>query len=261
MADGVHSFSDFVSDVIVLAMVGTARKKPDSRHLYGHGKYETLATLLLSIGLTIVAVQIIADAVKRIILFAEGEDIGRPAIWALLICLLSIVVKEWLYRYARNVGRRICSQVVANAWHHRSDAFSSIATLAGVAGAVFLNRAGRLCDPIAAVIVGVFILMVAVRIFLPAIGEMLEVSLPDEELRISEAVSSTPGVKAFHNLRTRRSGASVIIDMHIKVNPGITVRTAHDIATGVEEKMRHLYGWHTTMVTVHVEPYADSCAG
>lgn len=265
VADGVHSFSDFVSDVIVLAMVGIARKKPDSRHLYGHGKYETLATILLAVVLFAVAVKIAWNAVEQILRFAEGEVIPRPGMLALIICALSIVVKEWLYRYTKAVGIKIHSEaVVANAWHHRSDSFSSIATLAGVGGAIFLGNAGRICDPISALIVGVFIVVVSIKIGRPALSEMLEISLPEEELRkIENAVSSTPGVMAFHNLRTRRSGANVIVDLHIKVDPHISVEVAHNIATMVENSIRDIYGREATIVTVHIEPYyadkAKSC--
>ena len=257
IADGIHSFSDFVSDVIVLAMVGIARKKPDRKHVYGHGKYETLATILLSLVLFAVALGILWDGVGKVIDFARGEEIPRPGVWALIICVASIVVKEWLYRYTRRVGRRITSEVVvANAWHHRSDSFSSIATLAGVAGTMFLGKAGGICDPAAAIIVSIFIIAVSVKMAVPALHELLEISLPEHELRsISEAIASTSGVKAFHHLRTRRSGADVIVDMHIKVDPGITVEEAHNIATEVEDKVRDLYCKGTPIVTVHVEPY------
>ena len=257
IADGIHSFSDFVSDVIVLAMVGIARKEPDRRHEYGHGKYETLATILLSLVLFAVAIGILCDGVEKIIDFAHGKEIPRPGVWALVICAVSIVVKEWLYQYTRRVGRKIGSEVVvANAWHHRSASFSSIATLAGVAGTMFLGKAGGICDPAAAVIVSAFIIAVSVKMAVPALHELLEISLPEHELRsISEAIVSTQGVKAFHHLRTRRSGADVIVDMHIKVDRHITVEEAHKIATEVEEKVGHLYPKGTPIVTVHVEPY------
>ena len=257
VADGIHSFSDFVSDVIVLAMVGIARKKPVRRHEYGHGKYETLATILLSLVLFVVAVGILYEGIGKVIGFFHGQEIPRPGVWALIICVASIVIKEWLYHYTRRVGKRINSEVVvANAWHHRSDSFSSIATLAGVAGTMFLGRVGGICDPAAAIIVSIFIIIVAVKMAIPALHELLEISLPEEDLqRISEAIVTTPGVKAFHHLRTRRSGADVIVDMHIKVDPEISVEKAHDIASEVENKIRALYPQGTALVTVHIEPY------
>lgn len=260
IADGVHSFSDFLSDLIVLVMVGIARKKPDSKHLYGHGKYETLATILLSIVLLVVAIKIIVESVHKVIAVIDGEEIARPGLLALVICGASIVIKEWLYRYTRRVGQKIHSDVVvANAWHHRSDSFSSIATFGGVAGAMFLGDMGRICDPLSAIIVGVLIMVVAIKIGRPALSEMLEISLPEEDLnQISDAIMSTPGVIAFHRLRTRRSGANVIVDLHIKVNPRIMVEEAHDIATMVENGIHNIYGNDTSIVTVHIEPYHGS---
>ncbi len=168
-----------------------------------------------------------------------------------------MAVKEWLYRYTRRAGERINSTaVVANAWHHRSDAFSSVATLFGVAGAMFLGDKGRLLDPMAAMIVAVVIVVVSVKMALPAIKELLEIALPaDVEVRIRMAIISTPGVKAFHNLRTRRNGSSVIVETHIKVDPYISVITAHDIATAVEKNIAAVFDKDTSIVTTHIEPY------
>lgn len=259
VADGIHSFSDFITDLIVLVMVGIARKKPDRQHEYGHGKYETLATILLALVLFIVAAGILWEGIVDISRFIHGNPIPRPAPIALAICAASILIKEWLYHYTRRAGERIHSEVViANAWHHRSDAFSSIATLLGVAGAMFLGDAGRICDPIAAIIVAIFIMIVSVRMALPATRELLEVALPEEEQkRIAATIHDTMGVITFHHLRTRRSGADVIIDLHIKVDPYITVKEGHDIATRVEKAISALYPSRGTIVTTHVEPYND----
>lgn len=257
VADGIHSFSDFISDVIVLVMVGIARKKPDRRHEYGHGKYETLATILLALVLFIVASVILYEGIRQIIGFLHGEEIPRPGVLALVICAASIVIKEWLYRYTRKAGIRIKSEaVVANAWHHRSDAFSSIATLAGVAGAMFLGDWGRICDPIAAIVVAIFIGIVSFRMASPALSELLEIALPEaEQEEITKAIASTPGVMTFHHLRTRRSGANVLIDLHIKVDPDITVEEAHHIATAVEDNIKSLFGKYSTFTNIHIEPY------
>lgn len=257
VADGIHSFSDFISDVIVLVMVGIARKKPDRKHEYGHGKYETLATILLAIVLFIIAIGILVSGIRQIIGFIHGEEIPRPETLTLVICAAAIIVKEWLYQYTRRAGIRIKSEaVIANAWHHRSDAFSSIATLAGVAGAIFLGNWGRICDPIAAIIVAIFIIIVAVKMASPAISELLEIALPEEEqIEISHAITSTPGVVTFHHLRSRRSGANVIIDLHIKVNPEISVVAAHHIATSVENNLKSHFGKYSTLTNIHIEPY------
>lgn len=257
IADGIHSFSDFVSDVIVLVMVGIARKKPDSKHEYGHGKYETLATILLAAVLLVVAGGILVSGITQIVDFIHGEEISRPEPIALVICAASIIVKEWLYQYTRRAGVKIKSEaVVANAWHHRSDAFSSVATLAGVAGAIFLGDWGRICDPIAAIVVAVFITVVAVKMALPAISELLEIALSEEEKsEIYNAITSAPGVVTFHHLRSRRSGTNVIIDLHIKVNPDISVENAHHIATSVEDNLRAHFGRYETLTNIHIEPY------
>lgn len=257
IADGIHSFSDFISDVIVIVMVGIARKKPDRRHEYGHGKYETLATILLALVLFIVSIGILWNGIEQIIHFSKGGTIPRPGVWALIICAASIGIKEWLYHYTRRAGKRISSEaLIANAWHHRSDAFSSIATLAGVAGAMFLGEQGRICDPIAAIIVAIFIMAVSYKMALPAIQELLEIALPDsQQQEITHAIAETPGVMTFHHLRSRRSGANVIIDFHIKVDPYITVEDAHHIATAAEDNVKHLFGKSSTIVTVHIEPY------
>lgn len=257
IADGIHSLSDFISDVIVIVMVGIARKKPDRRHEYGHGKYETLATILLAVILFIVSIGILWNGVEQIVNFSHGGLIPRPGVLALVICIASIIIKEWLYHYTVSAGKRIASEaLIANAWHHRSDAFSSVATLAGVAGAMFLGDKGRICDPIAAIIVAGFIIIVAYKMARPAIDELLEIALPENEQReIITTIARTPGVMTFHHLRCRRSGANVIIEFHIKVDPYITVEEAHHIATAAEKHVKQLFGANTTIVTIHIEPY------
>ncbi|MCC8118455.1 MAG: cation diffusion facilitator family transporter [Bacteroidales bacterium] len=257
IADGVHSFSDFASDILVLAMVGIARRKPDKNHEFGHGKYETLATVLLSLVLLAVSIGIFVEALDKIIAVAQGEVIPKPGAIALAICVVSIVVKEWLFQYTRAAGRRIHSEaVIANAWHHRSDAFSSIATLVGVGGAMFLGQHWRILDPIAALIVSIFIAIVSVRLAGPALSELLGKSLPEEDQgRICEVLKEAPGVITYHHLRTCRSGADVIIDLHLKVDGALTVDEAHQIATEVEHSIQALYPDVTAMVNTHIEPY------
>lgn len=258
VADGIHSFSDFITDVIVLVMVSIGRKGANKRYEYGHGKYETFGTMLVAWALVIVGAIILYEGVIALVRACEGTLPPRPAAIALAVCVLSIVVKEWLYRYTVKAGRRIDSQaVIANAWHHRSDSFSSIATLVGVSGAMFMGEQWRILDPIAQIIVSVFIITVGIRTSKPAILELLEVSLPhDVQQRIADIISSTDGVESFHHLRTRRNGKADIIDVHIKVNPYIPVIEGHAIATAVEKAIREQIG-PDTMVTTHIEPYFD----
>ncbi len=256
VADGLHSFSDFITDAIVLAVVGIARRKPDDEYQYGRGKYETGATLLVAVILVIVAIGLFIDGVKNIIIWAEGKELEQPSVLALVIILISIGVKEWLFRYTRQVGREIGSSViVANAWHHRSDALSSVATLIGVAGAVMLSPRWRVLDPLAVVVVSIFIAIVGVKMIIPAGKELLEVSLPQKKIdEIKALTASTPGVITFHHLRSRRNGSRFIIDMHIKVDPEISVRKGHTIASAVERALKKSFGT-SSIVNIHVEPY------
>lgn len=264
VADGIHSFSDFITDVIVLVFVGIARKKPDNKYQYGHGKYETFATMLIAVALGVVGLFILYEGIIQIIEAAKGHLPDKPGFIALVICALSILVKEALFHYTRRVGEEINSTaVVANAWHHRSDAFSSVATLLGIGGAYFLGHHWLVLDPIAQAVVAVFIIVVAGKMAAPAVKELLEASLPDEtEDEIRLAIADTPGVCAFHHLRTRRNGSYAIVDMHIKVDPDITVSEAHSIASAVEHNIRQKIG-ADTLITTHIEPYpvhlADVC--
>ncbi|MCM1021553.1 MAG: cation diffusion facilitator family transporter [Muribaculum sp.] len=257
VADGIHSLSDVFTDVVILVMVGIARKKPDKKYQYGHGKYETFATMLLAVILAIVAIGIFGEAVQRIIDASHGILPPRPGMIALVLCTASIVVKEWLYHYTLSAGRKINSgAIIANAWHHRSDAFSSVATLLGVSGAMFLGPHWRILDPIAAIIVAIFIVIISVKIAIPAVKELLEIALPKEmENEIRQITASTPGVITYHHLRTRRNGNTIIIDMHIKVRPDILVVTAHNISSNVENRIDRRYGKNNTIVTIHIEPY------
>lgn len=257
IADGVHSFSDFVSDIIVIVFVGISRRKADATYQYGHGKYETLATVILAAMLGVVAVLFFWEGGERTLRALRGDTLASPTWLALGMAVGSIVVKEWLYRYTRKVGVRIKSNVViANAWHHRSDAFSSLATLAGIAGAMFLGPGWRVLDPLAAMAVSVFIFIVAIEIGKPAILELLEVSLPEDVTKeIWKIISTTPGVKAFHHFASRRNGKLMFVDFHIKVDPDISVRNAHAIASDVEKRLHEKYG-SDMVVNIHIEPYA-----
>lgn len=256
VADGIHSLSDFVTDFIVIIFIKISAKNEDSDHPYGHGKFETFATMLISFALFIVAIGIFYSGSVKIYEVLNGRTIERPTYLALVMAAVSIVVKEGLYWYTIIVGRKIESPaVIANGWHHLSDAFSSICTLIGISGAMFLGERWRILDPITSVIVGIFIVGVAYKLARPSIQELLEVSLPKEiEAAIKEQVKETPGVKAFHHLRTRKNGNTFIIDMHIKVDARSSIVEAHDIATHVENNLKAAFG-KRTQVNVHIEPY------
>ena len=256
IADGIHSLSDFITDFIVIIFIKISSKHEDSDHPYGHGKFETFATMLISFALFIVAIGIFYSGSVKIYEVLNGRVIERPTYLALIMAAVSIVVKETLYWYTIIVGRKVeRPAVIANGWHHRSDAFSSIGTLIGISGAMFLGERWRILDPITSVIVGIFIIGVAYKLARPSIQELLEMSLPEEiEHSIEQKIQATPGVITFHHLRTRKNGNAFIIDMHIKVDPHSSIVEAHDIATHVENNLKTAFG-KRTQINVHIEPY------
>ena len=255
VADAVHSLSDFVTDVIVLVFIHISGKPKDKSHDYGHGKYETLALTLIGVALFIVAVGILYSGAAKIYVWANGGQLEAPGTLALWAALLSVLLKEAVYQYSMVKARQLNSQVVAaNAWHHRSDALSSIGTAIGIGGAIFLGQRWTVLDPIASVVVGAFIVKVAVDLLRNGIGDLMEQSLPDaveeEMLRI---VGALPGVVNPHDLRTRRIGNHYAIELHILMDGDISLREAHNKASEVEDLLRARYG-EDTHVAVHVEP-------
>ena len=255
LADGVHSLSDLLSDVIVIAFVRISSKGRDKDHEYGHGKFETLATLIVSLILVVVAAQMMASGLKSITSVLRGGTIPEPGYVALIAAVVSIVAKEILYRYTIAVGKSTDSPaVVANAWHHRSDAFSSIGSLIGIAGAIFLGDKWVILDPLVCCCISIAIFVVAVKMAVPSMKELMDVSLPEDmEQEIVSLAMSVEGVKDFHELKTRRSGLSIIIEAHMVVAPDITVDEAHMIATEVEDAVRQKFG-PETQISIHIEP-------
>ena len=255
VADAVHSLSDFVTDVIVLVFVRISNKPEDKSHDYGHGKYETLAMTLIGVALLAVAIGIVYGGVTKIILWANGTQLEAPGLLALWAALLSVVLKEAIYRYSMVKARQLKSQAVeANAWHHRSDALSSIGTSVGIGGAIFLGQRWTVLDPLASVIVGVFIVKVSIDLLRDGIGDLMEQSLPDEvEQEILSLVAQLPDIRNPHNLRTRRIGNHYAIELHIRMDGDISLHEAHDKASEVEHLLKDHYG-ALTHVAVHVEP-------
>ena len=258
LADAVHSLSDFVTDVIVLVFIRISGKPQDKSHDYGHGKYETLAMTLIGVALLLVALGILNSGAMKIKLWLDGEQLEAPGTIALWAALLSVVLKEGVYRYSMIKARQLNSPAVeANAWHHRSDALSSIGTAVGIGGAIFLGQRWTVLDPIASVVVGIFIVKVSVSLLRRGIGDLLEQSLPDAvEEEILQLVAALPGLSKPHDLRTRRIGNHYAIELHILMDGNITLREAHDKASEVEETLKSHYG-QETHVAVHVEPKGD----
>ena len=255
LADGIHSIGDTMTDGLVYAMVRLSGKGVDERYRYGRGKYETLAAFLISIILVVVALGLMKEGVEDVWAAIHGKMLDRPHDIALIVGMIAVAAKEELYRYTRHKGKTTGSSALkAYAWHHRADALSTAATLIGVAGAMFLGEQWRVLDPIAAIIVSVLILVLAFRMGKPAVEELLEVSLPqDEQEAINAIVSGTPGVKAHHNLRTRRNGNLRVVDIHIKVDGNLNVTQSHDITREIERQLTESLG--EVMTNIHVEPY------
>lgn len=255
VADAVHSLSDFISDVFILVFVKIAGKPKDKGHDYGHGKFETLATLLIGILLIGAGIGILVNGVLAVIHSLQGESLPRPTMLALVIAVVSILSKEWLYRYTVREGKRLDSQaVMANAWHHRSDAVSSLGTLIGIAGAMFLGDRWRILDPIAAIVVSILIIKSGTDIVKPCIDELLEASLPeDKENEIEKIVLSVPGIEYVHNLRTRRIGNGIAVDLHAKMDGEMSLAQAHEKATAAEKAIRKVFG-DNSIINIHMEP-------
>ena len=259
VADGIHSLSDLLSDVVVIVFTRLSSKGKDKEHSFGHGKFETLATLIISVILVAVGASLMSSGVKSIIDVLGGGVIPEPSYIALVAAAVSIVSKEWIYRVTVKVGKRVGSTVViANAWHHRSDALSPIGSLVGIGGAILLGDKWTLLDPLASCVISVAIIVVAVKMALPSLAELLETALPPEvEEEIVSIASAVEGVRDVHELKTRRNGMSYIIDAHIVVSPDISIVEAHEIATAVEEALCARYG-RETQLSIHVEPCVEA---
>lgn len=255
IADAVHSSSDFITDIIVVLFVWLGAKPQDEGHDYGHGKYETLATAIIGIMLGVVALMIAVNGIIKIAAVFNGETLPSPGIIALVVAIVSIVLKEWSYRFTITVAREEHSETAeANAWHHRSDAFSSIGTAAGIGGAIFLGDKWTILDPLAAVIVSFFIGHVALTLTKQALGELLDKSLsPEIESEIIKITNEEPGVSCIHHLRTRQIGNVVAIEMHIRMPGAISLSVAHGHCSNIEKRLRHRFG-QGTIITIHMEP-------
>ncbi|MDD5979388.1 MAG: cation diffusion facilitator family transporter [Bacteroidales bacterium] len=257
IADAVHSLSDFITDVVVIVFVKISSKPQDKSHDYGHGKFETLATLIIGIVLLFIGLMILyngASATYRCIWL--GEELHRPGMIAFWAAIFSIILKEAVYQYTVFKGKNLNSQaVIANAWHHRSDAFSSIGTAVGIGGAIFLGDKWVVLDPIAAIVVSVFIINVSLKIIIKSINELLEKSLPDEiENEIIKVAESFDMVKDVHDLRTRRIGNNIAIEMHLLMDGNLSLQCTHNTTELIESELRKKYGEHTH-IAIHVEPF------
>lgn len=258
IADAVHSLSDFITDIVVLVFVSISGKPQDKNHEYGHGKFETLAMTTVGLVLLLAGIGIICSGVVKIDDFLDGGVLEAPGMLALWAAVVSVLLKEAVYRYSMYKARKLQSQALeANAWHHRSDALSSMGTLIGIGGAIFLGDKWVILDPIASVVVGVFIGKVAFGLLKDGFGDLTDKALPESvEQEILQIVSEVENVGNPHNLKTRRIGNHYAIELHIKMDGNITLKEAHDKATEIENLLRSKYG-KETHVGVHVEPFNE----
>ena len=255
MADAVHSLSDFATDLIVLVFVRIGARPQDASHDYGHGKFETLATLFVGLALMGAAIGIITSGSVKFARWLQGETLEMPGRLALWAALLSIGVKELLYRYTAAKGKALDSPaVVANAWHHRSDALSSIGAAIGIGGALILGSKWAVLDPLASVVVGAMLAKVALELLKDSAGELTDQSLPEQtEREIEEIIHSFPELSQPHNLRTRRIGNRIAIEAHVRMDGDLSLHSAHEIVSGLERKIKERFG-NDTLVTLHMEP-------
>lgn len=259
IADGVHSISDFATDLVVVGSLSVSQRPRDHNHKYGHGKVETLATAFVGIVLILVGIGLFYSGVMKIYSFSQGGILYKPGMAALYAAIASIIVKEILYRITIKVGKETGSSAVrANAWHHRSDALSSLGTMFGIAGAIFLGDKWVILDPLAAIIVSFFIFRVAFIITRDTLFELIETSLPKEhEDEILQIASDVKGVHHPHELKTRKIGSQIAIDIHICVKNDLNVEQAHGITENLEKELRSAYG-EETYISVHTEPLSQN---
>ncbi len=255
IADAVHSLTDFASDIAVLAGIRLAARPSDTGHNYGHGKFETLSTVFIAVSLILAGGGILWQGSVKIFHIWNGRVYELPTQLAIYMSLLSVLIKEGLYHYTIRTGKKVNSHpLITNAWHHRTDAFSSVAVFLGIAGAYFLGGKGSLLDPLAAIVVAVFVIVFGIKILVKNLNELMEASLgPDENDKIRQLCAEVPGVVNPHNIKSRKVGNSVAIELHIKVQKHLSIVEAHDIATHVEERLKQYYG-HNSFTSVHVEP-------
>ncbi len=255
VSDAVHSLSDLLTDFVVLAFVRVSGRPKDASHDYGHGKFETMASLLIGIFLAAAAIGIVVSGAVKLSSWLQGEDIPAPGRMALWAALLSIAAKELLFRYTDAQGRKLDSPALrANAWHHRSDALSSIGAAIGIAGALLLGDRWTVLDPLASIVIGAMLVKVAWDMLGPSFGELTDSSLPAEtEQEIIGMIRDIPGICEPHNLRTRRIGRLIAAEVHIRLDGSQSLSEAHEKASEVERRFKERFGRESHII-VHMEP-------
>jgi cation diffusion facilitator family transporter len=254
VADGIHSLSDLFSDFVVIFGLKWGRKGPDEDHPYGHARIESVAGMLMGLILAVAAIGIVYNALTSIYQHSEAH----PSLWAVAAAFISIVFKEALYWYTIKIGRRIRSLViVGNAWHHRTDALSSVAVLIGV-GAVYINPDWHIADSLAAIVVSVLILKVGGSLIWTTLKEVVDTA-PDKGIltRLSDYAETVEGVRQAHDIKARYSGSQILVEIHIVVDPDLSVREGHSIAKQVERILLDNID-DVSKVIIHVDPELKS---
>lgn len=255
ISDAVHSLSDFITDIVVLIFVRISGRPQDEDHDYGHGKYETVATLFIGLALAAAAIGIVVNGAGKLARWLQGEDLPSPGKLALWAALISIITKELLYQYTRIKGRKLNSKALeANAWHHRSDALSSIGAAIGIGGAIILGNRWTVLDPLASIVVGAMLVKVAWDLLGPSFGELTDSSLPAAtEQEMLAVIKGVEGVEDPHNLRTRRIGNRIAAEVHIRLDGNQSLEEAHEKASEVERRFKDRFGAESHII-VHMEP-------
>lgn len=252
VSDAVHSASDVFSTIIVMIGVTIAGKHPDKEHPYGHERLECVASILLAVVLALTGLGIGRNGLQNI-MAGNYEELAIPGILALAAACISIAVKEWMYWYTRSAAKKINSgALMADAWHHRSDALSSVGAFAGILGA----RLGfPVLDSVASLVICLFIEKAAYDIFKDAIDKMVDKSCPDETIQeMEKIIMECSGVKAVDELKTRLFGAKIYVEVEIAADPSLTLNVAHEIAESVHDAIEGNFA-DVKHCTVHVNPY------
>lgn len=258
IADGVHSLSDLLSDLVVIFSIRISAKPEDESHNFGHKKIETLASVVVGLMLLFAGFLILYEGGLTIYDYFGGTPVEKPSVITFYVALLSIIVKELLYQYTHRVAKKLDSDMIeVNAWHHRTDAFSSIGVAVGIGIAVLFGDRWAVIDPIMAVLLALYILYIAVKIIYNSINDLMEASLsPEVNEEIQAIVLNCDGVLNAHSLKTRKLGSSKAIDLHIMVDENLTVKEAADIQKDIENSLKNRFG-PETYVIVKLEPFLD----
>ena len=254
VADGVHSFSDFVSDVFIILSFQFAKKPADDGHNYGHGRVEVMSEVMVSLMLLVVAVSMIKSGVETISTL-KNIPYTKPSLIVLSIAMISIMSKEVLYWYTLHYAKKLKSSAMeANAVHHRSDAISSVAVFIALGMALMLGPNWYILDPIIAICVAIYIIIVATKILFKSFNVLIDGAIDKNDYqKILDILNNIPNTSDPHHVRTRRIGSYIAVELHIRVNPDMKVKDAHKIATSIETKLKDEFG-EDTFVSVHIEP-------